>query len=86
MSADIHRKAKNFRWDRVEVLPYKEDERALYKGVTRQILFCDPEQQSELRNTLLRERKLQNKDNDERLNKAIEQFQHQFKPPATGTM
>lgn len=49
MSSDIHRKAKNFRWVGVDVLPYKEDERALFKGVTRQVLFCDPQQGSELR-------------------------------------
>jgi S-methyl-1-thioxylulose 5-phosphate methylthiotransferase len=45
----VHRKAKDFRWEGVEVLPYKEDERALFKTITRQVLFCDPEQQSELR-------------------------------------
>src|SRR5215470_500276 len=49
MSADFHRKAKNFRWEGVDVLPYREDARALFKGVTRQVLFCDPEQESELR-------------------------------------
>ena len=49
MGPNIHRRAKNFRWERVDVLPYKEDERALFKGVTRQVLFCDPEQESELR-------------------------------------
>jgi quercetin dioxygenase-like cupin family protein len=49
MSAAIHRRAKNFRWEGVDVLPYKEDERALFKGVTRQVLFGDPEQESELR-------------------------------------
>jgi mannose-6-phosphate isomerase-like protein (cupin superfamily) len=49
MSADFHRKANNFRWEGVEVLPYKEDARALFKGVSRQVLFCDAEQQSELR-------------------------------------
>jgi len=45
----IHRKAKDFRWEGVEVLPYKEDDRALFKAITRQVLFSDPEQQSELR-------------------------------------
>ena len=49
MGPNIHRRAKNFRWEGVDVLPYKEDERALFKGVTRQVLFCDPEQESELR-------------------------------------
>src|SRR5262249_557011 len=45
----IHRKAKGYRWEGVELLPYKEDDRALFKSVTRQILFSDPAQQSELR-------------------------------------
>jgi mannose-6-phosphate isomerase-like protein (cupin superfamily) len=45
----IHRKAKSFRWEDVEVLPYKEDDRALFKAITRQVLFSDPAQQSELR-------------------------------------
>src|SRR5438045_2344799 len=45
----IQRKAKDFRWEGVEVLPYKEDERALYKAISRQVLFRDPEQRSELR-------------------------------------
>src|SRR5262249_56539455 len=45
----IHRKAKDYRWDGVELLPYKEDGRALFKSVTRQVLFSDPAQQSELR-------------------------------------
>jgi len=45
----IHRKAKDYRWQGVEVLPYKEDGRALFKSVTRQVLFSDPAQQSELR-------------------------------------
>lgn len=45
----VHRKAKAYRWDGVEVLPYKEGGRALFKSVTRQVLFADPDQQSELR-------------------------------------
>ena len=45
----VHRKAKNFRWEGVEVLPYKEDERALFKSITRQVLFSDPEMHGELR-------------------------------------
>jgi mannose-6-phosphate isomerase-like protein (cupin superfamily) len=51
MSADdsIHRKAVDFRWEGVEVLPYKEDGRALFKAITRQVLFSDPAQTSELR-------------------------------------
>ncbi len=45
----VHRKAKSYRWDGVEVLPYKEDARALFKSITRQVLFADPAQESELR-------------------------------------
>ena len=45
----IHRTAKDYRWEGVEELAYKEDERALFKSITRQVLFCDPELQSELR-------------------------------------
>src|SRR5258708_37661273 len=45
----VHRKAQGFRGEGVEVLPYKEDDRALFKTITRQVLFSDPEQQSELR-------------------------------------
>jgi len=37
------------RWAGVEVMPYKEDERALFKSITRQVLFSDPEMQGELR-------------------------------------
>ena len=45
----IHRQAKDFRWEAVEVLPYKEDDRALFRAITRQVLFCDQAQESELR-------------------------------------
>src|SRR5215510_4512221 len=45
-----HRKAQpGYRWENVEVRPYKEDERALFRAVTRQILFSDPDMQGELR-------------------------------------
>src|ERR1041384_4795411 len=45
-----HRAAQaGFRWDDVEMRPYKEDERALYKTITRQVLFSDPEMAGELR-------------------------------------
>lgn len=45
-----HRAAhETFRWDGVEMRPYKEDERALYKTITRQVLFSDPEMAGELR-------------------------------------
>src|SRR5437763_12823540 len=45
----LHRKARDFRWEHVEELPYKEDNRALFKSITRQVLFSDPEMQGELR-------------------------------------
>src|SRR5215216_4098147 len=45
-----HRKAQaGYRWDGVDLLPYKEDERALFKSITRQVLFSDPEMHGELR-------------------------------------
>src|SRR4051794_22051501 len=45
----LHRKARDFRWEHVEELPYKEDNRALFKSITRQVLFSDPQLQGELR-------------------------------------
>jgi mannose-6-phosphate isomerase-like protein (cupin superfamily) len=44
-----HRAARGHRWDEVELRPYKEDERALFKTISRQILFSDPQLDSELR-------------------------------------
>jgi mannose-6-phosphate isomerase-like protein (cupin superfamily) len=45
-----HRKAQDgFRWEGVEELPYKEDDRALFKSITRQVLFSDPAMHGELR-------------------------------------
>lgn len=49
MSDPIHRKADDYCWEGVERLPYKEDDRALFKSVTRQILFSDPQLAGELR-------------------------------------
>jgi quercetin dioxygenase-like cupin family protein len=46
----LHRAAtQDYRWDEVEPRPYKEDGRALFKTVTRQILFSDPDLAAELR-------------------------------------
>ena len=46
----IHRKATpEYRWEGVERLPYKEDDRALFKSVSRQTLFSDPDLAGELR-------------------------------------
>jgi quercetin dioxygenase-like cupin family protein len=41
--------ADDFHWEGVEQRPYKEDERALYKTITRQVLFSDPNMAGELR-------------------------------------
>jgi hypothetical protein len=49
MDRTIHRKAKHYRWEGVDELPYKEDDRALFKSITRQVLFSDPEMHGELR-------------------------------------
>ena len=50
MNRPARRKAKaDFRWEGVEMRPYKEDERALYKTITRQVLFSDPNMAGELR-------------------------------------
>ena len=46
----IHRKARrDYRWEDVDLLPYKEDERALFKSITRQTLFSDSDLDGELR-------------------------------------
>jgi len=45
----IHRKARDYRWEGVAELPYKEDDRALFKAITRQVLFADPQLHGELR-------------------------------------
>jgi mannose-6-phosphate isomerase-like protein (cupin superfamily) len=45
----VHRKALGYRWQGVDELPYKEDDRALFKAITRQLLFSDPEMHAELR-------------------------------------
>ena len=45
-----HRAARDdCRWDGVELRPYKEDDRALFRAITRQTLFSDPEMRGELR-------------------------------------
>ena len=45
----LHRKARDYRWEGVAELPYKEDDRALFRSVTRQVLFSDPVMAGELR-------------------------------------
>src|SRR5713101_5624045 len=46
----LHRRAQgDYRWEGVEQLPYMEDDRALFKSVTRQVLFSDADLSGELR-------------------------------------
>jgi quercetin dioxygenase-like cupin family protein len=46
----LHRRAhSDYRWEGVEELPYKEDDRALFKSISRQVLFSDPALRGELR-------------------------------------
>jgi len=46
----IHRAAKrNYRWQDVELLPYKEDDQAPFRSISRQVLFSDPQLAGELR-------------------------------------
>ncbi len=46
----IHRRARDdYRWQGVDELPYKEDGRALFRSITRQVLFSEPEMAGELR-------------------------------------
>jgi mannose-6-phosphate isomerase-like protein (cupin superfamily) len=46
----IHRRARaDYRWEGVDELPYKEGDRALFKSITRQVLFSDPRLAGELR-------------------------------------
>lgn len=46
----VHRRARaDQTWEAVERLPYKEDARALFRTITRQVLFSDPGMASELR-------------------------------------
>jgi len=46
----VHRRAQDgYQWEAVARLPYKEDDRALFRSITRQVLFSDPQMASELR-------------------------------------
>jgi S-methyl-1-thioxylulose 5-phosphate methylthiotransferase len=46
----VHRRAKDgYRWEGVEPQPYKEDARQLYRAISRQVLFCEPDLNAELR-------------------------------------
>lgn len=40
---------KDFRWEHVDQLAYKEDAQAGFKAITRQVLFADPDLRCELR-------------------------------------
>ncbi len=41
--------AGNYRWQRVELLRYKDEASAPFRDITRQVLFAPPDQASELR-------------------------------------
>jgi quercetin dioxygenase-like cupin family protein len=46
----LHRRSKGgYRWEGVDCLPYKEDEQARFKAISRQVLFSDPALAAELR-------------------------------------
>jgi len=46
----VHRRSKGSgRWEGVDCLPYKEDEKARFKAISRQVLFSDPALAAELR-------------------------------------
>ena len=46
----VHRRAqRDYRWEGVAELPYKEDDRALFKSISRQVLFADSSLAGELR-------------------------------------
>ncbi len=45
----LHRRAKDFRWEGVAHMPYKEDGAAPFKAISRQILHSDPNLAGELR-------------------------------------
>jgi mannose-6-phosphate isomerase-like protein (cupin superfamily) len=50
MADQLHRRAQSdYRWEGVAELPYKEDDRALFRSITRQVLFADPALAGELR-------------------------------------
>ena len=46
----VHRRSKaGHRWEGVDRLPYKEDEQARFRAISRQVLFSDPALAAELR-------------------------------------
>jgi quercetin dioxygenase-like cupin family protein len=45
----LHRPAKDYRWDGVTRMPYKEEGAAPFKAISRQILHSDPNLAGELR-------------------------------------
>ena len=46
----VHRRSQGgYRWQGVDCLPYKADEQARFKAISRQVLFSDPELAAELR-------------------------------------
>ena len=49
MSEPVVRKHRGFRWERVDLLAYKQEGSAPFKDVTRQVLFDDPNLPTQLR-------------------------------------
>ena|ERR1700730_5041546 len=45
----IRRARADYLWDGVDRLPYREDDRAAFKSISRQVLFTDPNLNAELR-------------------------------------
>jgi mannose-6-phosphate isomerase-like protein (cupin superfamily) len=45
----LHRPAKDYRWEGVTRMPYKEDGAAPFRAISRQILHADPSLDGELR-------------------------------------
>lgn len=48
-SHKLHRPAKDYRWEGVARMPYKEEGSAPFKAISRQILHSDPRLEGELR-------------------------------------
>jgi quercetin dioxygenase-like cupin family protein len=48
-AANLRAAREDFRWDGVTLHPYKEEDSAPFKAITRQVLFAEPELGCELR-------------------------------------
>ena len=49
IAPSLRKADRNFRWDGVDHLPYKEDGRAPFRAISRQVLFSDARLRGELR-------------------------------------